>query len=120
METTLYCPQALYDRWRVPPEDPNHGELARLWHGLYPGLFDEQDLHMAAESQWHYHFYEWFAAIHLFQRDGSISMVEKYYLPSHAQKLERMNSLLSDEQKEVLRYLDKKVPCNRLILTRSP
>jgi hypothetical protein len=34
-------------------------------------------------------------------------MVEKYYLPSHARKLKRMNSLLSEEQKKAIRYLEK-------------
>ena len=42
------------------------------------------------------HFAEWFTAIHIFQRDGWLSLVEKYAFPSHAAKRQKMEVILGD------------------------
>jgi hypothetical protein len=94
--TIIYCPQVLRDLWCSPPDDPAHGQLSGQWYAQYPGLFDEQDLRMA-RTQWDKHFYEWLAAIHLFQREGACSMVEKYDQPSHVRKYERYARILSSD-----------------------
>jgi|SRR5664279_4902115 hypothetical protein len=76
--TTIYCPQVLPELWRqsLPGEPP---PLARQWYRQYPAVFDDDDLdHVVNQAPRGYHFYEWYTAIHLFQRDGSRSLVEKY------------------------------------------
>jgi hypothetical protein len=74
--TAISCPKALLDRWResLPGEPP---ALASQWHQQYPAIFDADDLALVV-NQSGYHFYEWYTAIRLFQRDGSRSLVEKY------------------------------------------
>jgi hypothetical protein len=95
---TIYCPQVLRDLWCSPPDHPAHGQLSGQWYAQYPGLFDKQDLRMA-RTQWNNHFYEWFAAIHLFQRYGACSMVEKYdQAKSHVQKYERYARIVPEDQ----------------------
>lgn len=76
--TTIYCSQVLPELWRqsLPGEPPL---LAKQWHQQYPELFDDDDLdHVVNQAPLGYHFNEWYTAIHLFQRDGSRSLVEKY------------------------------------------
>jgi hypothetical protein len=77
-DTVIYCTRAIRHLWTDP--------LASQWHDQYPDLFDENDLRLAG-TQPKYHFCEWFAAIHLFQRDGALSLVEKYVYPSHSRKV---------------------------------
>ncbi len=76
--TTIYCPRVLPKLWRTSlPEEPP--QLARQWYEQYPEIFDDDDLaHVVNQAPRGYHFYEWYSAIHLFQRDGSRSLVEKY------------------------------------------
>lgn len=90
--TTIYCPHSLRNQWPYP--------LAQQWNDQYPGLFDNHDLALAHSqgAPRKYHFYEWFAAIHLFHRDGSHSLVEKYVYPSHRRKVALCRGILTDEQ----------------------
>jgi hypothetical protein len=64
--TTIFCDKYLRRRWWPLP-------LAQQWSLQYPGLFDFADLRQAV-NQPEKHFYEWYVAIHIFQRDGSISI----------------------------------------------
>jgi hypothetical protein len=87
--TTIFCDKSLRARWWPSP-------LAEQWILQYPGLFDFDDLRQA-DNQKEKHFYEWYVAIHIFQRDGSLSLVEKAAYPSNPVKYERYINLLSHE-----------------------
>ena len=39
------------------------------------------------------HFSEWFAAIHLFHRDGALSLIEKYLYANHTRKRSLLTNL---------------------------
>ena len=68
-----------------------------------PRAIDEDDLWLTIKKgHWHYHFYEWYAAIHIFQRSGAISMVEKYAYPRHRRKFKQYTSVLSQSQRDEL------------------
>jgi hypothetical protein len=110
--TTIYCPQVLPELWRqgLPGEPP---ELAKQWHRQYPELFDDDDLvHVQNQARRGYHFYEWYAAIHLFQRDGSRSLVEKYDTyenhqlnqrrQKHRRKVAEYERVVPESQREIL------------------
>src|SRR5579863_2376031 len=71
--TTIFCPPGLRELWRQAGSP-----LPTFWHEHYSLLFDDEDLRIANGPQRLNHFSEWFAAIHLFHRDGSISFIEKY------------------------------------------
>ncbi len=75
--------------------------LAQQWSLQYPGLFDFDDLRQAV-NQPDKHFHEWYAAIHIFQRDGSVSLVEKCAYESNPVKYERYMNLLSQETRDKL------------------
>lgn len=67
------------------------GELRETWFKMYhPGIFDTDDLQMARNqaSPQRYHFYEWLAAIQIFQSTGYLSLVEKYQFEPHVRKQE--------------------------------
>lgn len=91
--TTLYAPRALRAMW---PDD-----LARLWLEAYPGLFDEDDLRQTI-TQRAKHFYEWFTAVHIFQREGSLSLVEKYAYSNHPRKQRIVSDVIPPDQWAVL------------------
>ena len=97
--TTIYCTQQLRDLWPVP--------LALQWRQQYPDLFDDDDLRLT-KLQNRNHFCEWFAAIHLFQSRGVLSLIEKYRRKeAHPHKWERFVRLLSPEQRDLLNNICK-------------
>src|SRR5437867_3464231 len=65
----IYCSPQVRRLWPSP--------IAAQWASLYPQLFDQDDVRLT-RLQPKNHFSEWFAAIHLFHRDGALSLVEKY------------------------------------------
>src|ERR1700749_1253020 len=71
--TTIFCPPGLRAKWML-----EGSPLPAIWHDQYPQLFDDEDLRIANGPQRRGHFSEWFTAIHLLHRDGSISFIEKY------------------------------------------
>lgn len=91
-QTKIYYPPQLRAQWP---------DLARLWARLYPRLFDEDDLRLV-ENQPSYHFPEWFAPIHIFHRDGALSLVEKYAHGNHSRKRDILRSVLMEDQLEFL------------------
>ncbi|HAM02710.1 MAG TPA: hypothetical protein DCQ30_10880 [Acidimicrobiaceae bacterium] len=93
-QTTIFCDKQLRKRWWPLP-------LGEQWVLQYPGLFDFDDLRQAV-NQPEKHFCEWYAAIHIFQRDGSISMVEKCAYQNNPVKYERYINLLSQETRDKL------------------
>ncbi len=109
--TTIYCPRVLPELWRQGGGEPP--ELAKQWHRQYPELFDDDDLvHVKKQATDGYHFYEWYAAIHLFQRDGSRSLVEKYDTyenhrlnhrrHKHRRKVAEYERAVPESQREIL------------------
>lgn len=98
--TEVDCPPDLHQLWRT--EDTT---LPAQWREQYPQLFDDDDLRLAQGPQRRNHFCEWFAAIHLFQRDGARSLVEKYdTFENH-----RLNHLRKGHRRKVADY-EKVVP----------
>lgn len=74
-EATIYGEQSLRSHvWWPSP-------LADQWRSLYPTLFSEHDREMA-HTQPRNHFFEWFAAIHLFQSDRSLDPLDSVVLNS--------------------------------------
>jgi hypothetical protein len=61
------------------------GELRRAWAKRYPELFDERDVEIS-ENRPDRHFYEWLAAILIFESTGYHSLIEKYWCDKHARK----------------------------------
>jgi VRR-NUC domain len=93
IQTTIQCTKAIRDLWPDP--------LARQWLQQYPDVFDADDLRLTV-NQPKNHFCEWFAAIHLFQRDGAHSLVEKYVYQNHPAKVARLATLLSERERKTL------------------
>jgi hypothetical protein len=89
---------ALYSKplWALWP-DP----LAREWMRRYPHLFDEDDFR-CTRKQRDLHFWEWYAAIHIFETEGAHSLVEKYVYKNHPVKAARLASVLSQNQIDTL------------------
>jgi len=55
------------------------GSLRLEWAAQYPQIFDEHEVQIAA-NQAEGHFFEWFAAVHLCETTGWLSLVESYQL----------------------------------------
>jgi len=77
------------------------GELMRVWSRRYKKIFDVNDRKLA-KSQNERHFYEWLAAILLYQSTGYISLIEKYQFSKETRKraiLDKLNrkGLISDD-----------------------
>lgn len=106
--TEIFCPPGLREHWQQ-----EGSSLPAFWHRHYPLLFDDEDLRIADGPQRRGHFSEWFAAIHLFHRDGSISFIEKYdtyenhrnnrlHRNVHARKRAEYERVVSEEQRQIL------------------
>jgi hypothetical protein len=94
LNSTIHCTNAIRSLWPTP--------LARQWLQQYPDIFDQHDLRLTV-NQPRNHFSEWFAAIHLFHRDGAHSLIGKYLFQNHRQKVARLASVLSVRELEILR-----------------
>ena len=92
-ETTIFCTAQIRKLWPEP--------LADQWFGIYPDLFDEDDLRLT-KTQPQNHFCEWFAAIHLFHCHGAYSLVEKYGATTHPKKLPIFETLLNARRRKIL------------------
>jgi hypothetical protein len=84
-DITIYCPRTIRALWP--------SRLPREWARVYPQLFDRQDVELT-RNQPRNHFAESFAAIHIFQRDGLWSLVEKYAFRSHTTKRRLLERVL--------------------------
>ena len=78
-------------------------ELAKDWRAKYPEIFDDDDLRLAL-SQPKNHFYEWFAAIYLFEEMGYYSLIEKYQYKNHKQKQSIVKKLDFEDLRKVMDY----------------
>lgn len=64
------------------------GELGEQWAKRYPELFDKDDLRIYRnQCENGYHFFEWLAAIIIFEATGYRCLIEKYGCPGHKRKL---------------------------------
>lgn len=76
------------------------GILLEEWYKAYPFIFDEQDAKIARNqtgATMNYHFFEWLAAVLLYQSFGFYSLVEQYEFKSHKRKQDILRGVLSDE-----------------------
>jgi VRR-NUC domain len=63
------------------------GELVREWRERHPQLFDERDEQVLRTAhQRRYNFYEWLAAVLMFESMGYLSLITKYTAKSHPSK----------------------------------
>lgn len=61
--------------------------LSHDWFEQYPDVFDQDDLRLATGPQCRKnHFFEWLAAVRLFELTGYQSLVEKYDCRNHPRK----------------------------------
>ena len=97
-QTTIYCTEQIRRLWPRP--------LAQRWAQEYPQLFDSDDIRLAVRQPRN-HFAEWFAAIHLFQRDGVRSLLEKYTFQNHPRKVKMFEGLVAVARREALRTIGK-------------
>jgi len=88
-EGLIWCPRSLRVKWPDP--------LAGEWLEQYPQLFDADD-YRCTRRQAHKHFWEWYAAVHVFEREGACALVEKYDCENHPVKAERLAGVLSTSQ----------------------
>ena len=93
LETTIFYTPELRQLWPAP--------LAKRWAAAYPCLFDADDLRITTKQPKN-HFNEWFAAIHLFHRDGAVSLVEKYLFSNHGRKKALVEEVLTTQQRTTL------------------
>lgn len=95
-ESTIYYESDLRERrWA-------HGSLADEWFEQYPQLFDDRDL-CIVHNQLPLHFGEWYTAITLFEKDGAVSLVEKYdQESSHPRKFARYASVFDMDVRRAL------------------
>ncbi len=79
------------------------GELWRQWARAYPAIFDDDDQHLAeTQAPLGYHFYEWLAAILLYNCIGYLSLVEQYEFKTHKRKREILQRLASPQLLEFI------------------
>ena len=93
------------------------GSLRQKWCQQYPLLFDKED-QLIAEHQPRYHFFEWLAAILLYNCTGYLSLVEQYEFRRHARKQRILRKLLSSSVLELIydRQAYKKTQCPDLLV----
>lgn len=72
------------------------GTLRERWYAAYApiGLFDEDDIRLARNQPWS-HFYEWLAAVSLYETTGWLSLIEKYQF-AHERKRHVLDRLGAD------------------------
>lgn len=79
------------------------GALAKEWYKTYPTIFDEQDLRIAInQAKDNYHFFEWLAAVLLYQSLGFSSLVEQYEFKVHKRKRDILQQVLTHDMFELV------------------
>lgn len=79
------------------------GILVEEWYNTYPALFDEQDLIIArSQAKLGYHFFEWLAAIIIFQTYGLLSLIEQYEFKSHKRKQAILEKIINNDLLELV------------------
>ena len=73
------------------------GELTRIWARQYPKMFDKDDIRIT-KKQPNYHFFEWLAAVIIYNSTGYLSLIEKYEFQKHKRKQKILRKLMTNEQ----------------------
>ena len=84
------------------------GFLWREWAERYPQLFDADDCRIArTQAQHGLHFFEWLAAIRIYEATGYLSLIEKYEFKKHSRKQRIVKSLLPQSVLKVLSHRNR-------------
>jgi hypothetical protein len=86
------------------------GELWQEWTRRYPDIFDDLDRAIAktqAPKRMGYHFYEWLAAVLIFESMGYLSLVEHYEFKKHKRKQEIVHARVSPELFKLITHHSK-------------
>jgi len=70
-------------------------ELVNIWARQYPKIFDKDDIRITKEQP-NYHFFEWLAAIIIYNSTGYLSLVEKYDFQNHKKKQRILRKLMTN------------------------
>jgi hypothetical protein len=88
--TTIEYTESQRDRFRS-------GELVRIWAKQYPKIFDKDDIRIT-RKQPNYHFFEWLAAVIIYNSTNYLSLIEKYEFQNHERKQKILRKLMTNEQ----------------------
>jgi hypothetical protein len=77
------------------------GALRDKWVKQYPELFDEDDVRIT-QNQNDKHFFEWLAAVVIYNTTGYLSLIEKYEFHNHNRKRRIIEKMLDKEQISIL------------------
>ena len=81
------------------------------WARRYNRLFDKDDVRIAKnqapEDKGGYHYYEWRAAILLYEATGMLSLIESYQGREHERKQQVLRRLLTEEQRTLILNVNK-------------
>jgi hypothetical protein len=80
------------------------GTLMKEWKREYSFLFDKDDVRLALTQPEH-HFFEWLAAVMLYNSTGYLSLVEKYQFEAHFRKRRVITQLADDRLTEAMSSL---------------
>jgi hypothetical protein len=72
------------------------GELVRIWARQYSKIFDKDDIRITSKQP-NYHFFEWLAAITIYNSTGYLSLVEKYEFQNHKNKQRVLRKLMTND-----------------------
>jgi hypothetical protein len=72
------------------------GELVRVWATQYSNIFDKDDIRITSKQP-NYHFFEWLAAITIYNSTGYLSLVEKYEFQNHKNKQRVLRKLMTND-----------------------
>ncbi|MBN1186993.1 MAG: VRR-NUC domain-containing protein [Bacteroidales bacterium] len=94
-----------------------NGNLIKIWKDTYPEIFDEDDIRLAwSQGTLGYKFYEWLAAITIYNSMGYLSLLEKYEFPKHKKKHQIFKSLVPDNLFEfIMSKKEKRSQCPDLL-----
>ena len=84
------------------------GELVKEWSRTYKEIFDKDDIRLAVDQN-SYHFFEWLAAIVIYNTTGYLSLVEKYKFTNHVRKQEILPKLFFSD-KIITKICSSRVP----------
>ena len=78
-------------------EEFRSGGLGRVWMTRYPALFDDEDRRLYGTQGDTYHFFEWLAAVLIYESTGYQSLIEKY--DCHAGKFVTFRRVVGDKHR---------------------
>ena len=76
------------------------GELWQEWAKAYPDVFDDKDVAIArnqAGPKMGLHFFEWLAAVLIYQSFGYLSLLQQYEFKAHDRKRRVLRELVTAE-----------------------